>query len=50
MIVGRNYCSDTGNNGQCRQVQKLIPPEYQDYAGGHDTFTGPDHDVPPPLP
>jgi hypothetical protein len=41
---------DTGNNGQCRQVQKLLPQWLQDYEGCHDTFTGPGHNYPPPLP
>ena len=49
-VTNVNADPDTGNNGQCRQVQKLIPPPYQDYAGCHDTFTGPGHDEPPPLP
>ena len=35
-----------GNNGQCRQVQKLLPPELRDYPGCHDTFTGPGHNTP----
>ena len=39
-----------GNNGQCRQVQKLLPPELRDYPGCHDTFAGPGHNTPPPLP
>ena len=39
-----------GNNGQCRQVQKLLPPELRDYPGCHDTFTGPGHNTPPPPP
>ena len=38
-------------NGQCRQEQKLLPPElFQDFPGCHDTFTGPGHDEPTPLP
>jgi hypothetical protein len=41
---------DNGNNGQCIQVQKIIPPEVQDYEGCHNTFTGPGHNEPPPLP
>ncbi|MFL6393541.1 MAG: hypothetical protein ACJ708_02630 [Nitrososphaeraceae archaeon] len=41
---------DNGNNGQCIQVQKILPPEVQDYEGCHDTFTGPGHNEPPPLP
>jgi hypothetical protein len=40
----------TGNNGQCRQLQKTFPPELQDFEGVHDTFTGPGHNEPPPLP
>ena len=39
-----------GNNGQCRQLQKTFPPEIQDFQGCHDTFTGPGHNNPPPLP
>jgi hypothetical protein len=45
-----NADPDTGNNGQCRQVQKLLPEWLQDYPGCHDTFTGPGHNEPPPLP
>jgi hypothetical protein len=40
----------SGNNGQCIQLQKTFPPELQDYQGCHDTFTGPGHNEPPPLP
>jgi hypothetical protein len=39
-----------GNNGQCRQLQDTFPPDLQDYAGCHDTFTGSGHNEPPPLP
>lgn len=39
-----------GTNGQCRQLQKTFPPEIQDFQGCHDTFTGKDHNNPPPLP
>ena len=49
-VANVNADPDTGNNGQCRQVQKLLPPELQDFPGCHDTFTGPGHDEPPPLP
>ena len=45
-----NADPDSGNNGQCRQVQKLLPEWLQDYPGCHDTFTGPGHNEPPPLP
>lgn len=44
------YADPNGNNGQCRQVQKILPPDLQDYPGCHDTFTGPGHNEPPPLP
>jgi hypothetical protein len=40
----------SGNNGQCIQLQKTLPPDLQDYQGCHDTFTGPGHNEPPPLP
>ena len=40
----------SGNNGQCIQLQKTFPPDLQDYQGCHDTFTGPGHNEPPPLP
>ena len=40
----------SGNNGQCKQLQKTFPPDLQDYQGCHDTFTGPGHNQPPPLP
>jgi hypothetical protein len=40
----------SGNNGQCIQLQKTFPPELQDFEGCHDTFTGPGHNEPPPLP
>ena len=40
----------SGNNGQCKKLQATLPPEYQDYEGCHDTFTGPGHNEPPPLP
>jgi hypothetical protein len=39
-----------GNNGRCIKLQKIFPPEIQDYQGCHDTFTGPGHNNPPPLP
>ena len=39
-----------GNNGRCKKLQKTFPPEIQDFAGCHDTFTGPGHNNPPPLP
>ena len=39
-----------GNNGGCINLQKTFPPEIQDYQGCHDTFTGPGHNNPPPLP
>lgn len=39
-----------GNNGGCINLQKTLPPEIQDYQGCHDTFTGPGHNYPPPLP
>ena len=45
-----NADPDSGNNGQCRLVQKLLPEWLQDYEGCHDTFTGPGHNEPPPLP
>ena len=50
-VTNVNANPDTGNNGQCRQVQKLLPPErLQDFPGCQDTFTGPGHNEPPPLP
>ena len=49
-VTNVNADPDTGNNGQCRQVQKLLPEWLQDYPGCHDTFTGPGHNEPPPLP
>jgi hypothetical protein len=39
-----------GNNGQCKKLQKTLPPEIQDFQGCHDTFTGKGHNEPPPLP
>jgi hypothetical protein len=48
-ITNVNADPDTGNNWQCRQVQKLLPPEYRDYVGCHGTFTGPGHNESPPL-
>lgn len=39
-----------GNNGRCIKLQKTFPPEIQDYQGCHDTFTGPGHNDPVPLP
>ena len=49
-ITNVNADPNKGNNGQCRQVQKLLPEWLQDYPGCHDTFTGPGHSEPPPLP
>jgi len=46
----RNNNPHKGNNGQCRKLQSTFPPEIQDYQGCHDTFTGPGHNTPPPLP
>jgi hypothetical protein len=40
----------SGNNGQCIQLNRTFPPEIQDFEGCHDTFTGPGHNEPPPLP
>jgi hypothetical protein len=40
----------SGNNGQCIQLQKTFPEELQDFEGCHETFTGPGHNEPPPLP
>ena len=39
----------SGNNGQCRKLQDIHPPEYQDYQSCHDTFTGPGHNEPSPM-
>jgi hypothetical protein len=44
------FADSSGNNGQCIQLQKTFPPELQDFQGCHDTFTGPGHNEPPPLP
>ena len=44
------FADSSGNNGQCIQTQKTFPPELQDYQGCHDTFTGPGHNEPLPLP
>jgi hypothetical protein len=45
-----NVNARSGNNGQCRKLQDMLPPELRDYPGCHDTFTGPGHNYPPPLP
>jgi hypothetical protein len=52
LMVSTNtvLADSSGNNGQCIQLQKTFPPELQDYEGCHDTFTGPGHNEPPPLP
>lgn len=39
-----------GNNGQCKQLQKQLPPDLQDFEGCHSTFTGKGHKMPEPLP
>ena len=51
-VVSTNtvFADSSGNNGQCIQLQKTFPPELQDFQGCHDTFTGPGHNEPPPLP
>jgi hypothetical protein len=51
MVSPNTVLADSsGNNGQCIQLQKTFPPELQDFEGCHDTFTGPGHNEPPPLP
>ena len=51
MVCTTTVLADSsGNNGQCIQLQKMFPPDLQDYQGCHDTFTGPGHNEPPPLP
>lgn len=51
MVSPNTILADSsGNNGQCIQLQKTFPPELQDFEGCHDTFTGPGHNEPPPLP
>jgi hypothetical protein len=52
LMVSTNtvLADSSGNNGQCIQLQKTFPEELQDFEGCHDTFTGPGHNEPPPLP
>lgn len=44
------FADSSVNNGQCIHLQKTFPPELQGFQGCHDTFTGPGHNEPPPLP
>jgi hypothetical protein len=49
-VTNVNAEPSKGNNGQCRQVQKILPEWLQDHPGCHYTFTDPGHNEPPPLP
>ena len=49
-MADRNNHPHNGNNGQCIKLNRTFPPEIQDFEGCHDTFTGPGHNEPPPLP
>jgi hypothetical protein len=40
LMVSTNtvLADSSGNNGQCRQLQKTFPEELQDYEGCHDVL------------
>jgi len=44
------FADSSGNNGQCIKLNRSFPEDIQDFEGCHDTFTGPGHNEPPPLP